>query len=121
MRIESHRDLLIWQRSMDLAEAVYRATTSFPKAEVYGLTAQMRRAAVSIPSNIAEGFYRSTRKDYAHFLSIAKGSLMELETQLLLAMRFRYTSAADGDALVAEIGELERMVSSLRSKVSSAT
>jgi four helix bundle protein len=80
-----HYDLAAWQEAMKLARAVYELTANFPKAETYGLVSQMRRAAVSIPSNIAEGAARTGRKEFAQFLGIAKGSLSELETQALLA------------------------------------
>lgn len=87
MKIESYRDLVVWQKAMDLVIAVYELTSKFPKEEVYGITSQMRRAAISIPSNIAEGKYRGTRKDFAQFLRIAFGSGAELETQLEIARR----------------------------------
>ena len=80
--------LQIWQKSMLLAKEIYRITSSFPKAEIYGLTSQMRRCAVSIPSNIAEGSQRVSDKDFANFILIAKGSLAELHTQLLLSFEF---------------------------------
>ena len=83
----SYKDLIVWQKGMDLVVAVYRLTEGFPKEEIYSLTAQMRRAAVSIPSNIAEGRRRRTKKDYAYFLRIAYGSGAELETQLELSKR----------------------------------
>jgi four helix bundle protein len=85
-----HYDLAAWQEAMSLARATYEVTRSFPKEEIYGLSAQMRRAAVSIPSNVAEGAARSSRKEFAQHLSIAKGSLSELETQLLLAADLGY-------------------------------
>ena len=117
MTILSHRDLMIWQRSMDLAETTYGVTDKFPQSEQYGLTSQMRRAAVSVPSNIAEGYYRSSSKDYARFLAVAKGSLMELETQAELAMRFNYMSQEQFSAIAIEIGDIDRMITSLRSKL----
>ena len=80
-----HQDLQVWQEGMSLARDVYAATTSFPKEEIYGLTSQMRRAAVSLPSNIAEGAARGSKKEFLQFLIIARGSLMELETQILLS------------------------------------
>ena len=81
----SHQQLHVWQEGMALAKDVYAATSSFPKEEMYGLTSQMRRAAVSVPSNIAEGAARGSKKEFLQFLNIARGSLMELETQVLLA------------------------------------
>jgi len=85
--IESYQDLEVWQRGMDLAQQVYGLTAGFPREERYGLTDQMRRAAVSIPANIAEGWGRSGTKEFQHFLAIAMGSLRELETHLLLSQR----------------------------------
>lgn len=85
--IRSYRDLVVWQKGMDLVEGVYRVTKAFPKDEVYGLTSQIRRAVVSIPSNIAEGQSRMTSGEFIHFLGIARGSLAELETQIILAQR----------------------------------
>ncbi|WP_112529569.1 MULTISPECIES: four helix bundle protein [unclassified Phyllobacterium] len=86
-RIESYRDLKVWQSAMFLAECCYGATKSFPKEEVYGLTAQMRRAAISIAANIAEGYGRENRGSFVQFLRIAQGSLKELETHILLSRR----------------------------------
>lgn len=80
-----HQDLQVWQAAMNLAKATYGLTDAFPKEEIYGLTSQMRRAAVSIPSNIAEGAARNGQKEFLQFLSIARSSLMELETQLILS------------------------------------
>ncbi len=85
--VRSYRDLLVWQRGMDLAAEVYRLSRSWPKDEVYGLTSQARRSAVSIPANIAEGYGRESTGSYSHHLKIARGSLKELETHLLLAER----------------------------------
>ncbi|MET3523574.1 MULTISPECIES: four helix bundle protein [unclassified Mesorhizobium] len=83
----SYKDLIVWQQAMDLAVAVYGATKSWPKEELYGLTSQVRRAASSIPANIAEGYGREIRGSYQQFLRIAQGSLKELETQILIAER----------------------------------
>ena len=94
---------------MELAELTYRLTTGFPKHEIYGLTSQMRRAAVSIPSNIAEGSARSSRKDFRHFILIAKGSTCELQTQLLIAARLDYPSESQlqqAEALAAQVARL---------------
>ena len=90
MAVQHYRELIVWQKAMILVEAVYRATNDFPKTEIYGLTSQIRRAAVSIPSNIAEGQGRSTTRDFLHFLSVAQGSLMEVETQITIAKRLGY-------------------------------
>ncbi len=85
-----HHDLMVWQESMSLVKDIYRATENFPREEIYALTSQMRRAAVSVPSNIAEGAARTSNKEFLHFLSIARGSLSELETQILLAHDLEY-------------------------------
>ncbi len=90
--IKSYRDLEVWQRGIDLTKDVYEVTRSFPDEEKFGLTAQLRRAAVSIPSNIAEGWGRAATKDYVRFLRIARGSLVEMETQLIIAHRLGYLS-----------------------------
>jgi len=94
--IGTYRDLIAWQKAMDLAEAAYRATDGFPKQEQFGMTAQLRRCAVSIPSNIAEGFGRSGKPEFSRFLHIAKGSLFEFQTQAELARRLGWLK---GDAL----------------------
>ena len=86
----NYRDLIVWQKAMDLVQAVYKITAGFPKEELYGLTSQLRRAAVSIPSNIAEGQGRRTTGDFQRFLAIANGSLREVETQILIAKRLNY-------------------------------
>ena len=88
--VKSFRDLEVWQLGLDLAETIYRCTSQFPKTETYGLAAQMRSAAVSIPSNIAEGQARTTSKEFLHFLAYSLGSLAELQTQLELAIRLGY-------------------------------
>ncbi len=85
--MQSYRDLKVWQEGMNLAESCYKATKAFPKEETYGMISQIRRAAASIPANIAEGYGRRTRGEYTQFLYIAQGSLKELETHLLLSIR----------------------------------
>ena len=90
--IRNYRDLEAWKESMDLVEDVYKITKSLPAEELYGLRSQIRRAAVSIPSNVAEGHGRKGTGEYLHHLSIAKGSLTELETQLILCVRLKYFS-----------------------------
>lgn len=92
MKIKSYRDLETWKKAMDLVEEVYKETRSLPKEETYGLLSQIRRAAVSIPSNIAEGQGRDSTKEFLHHLSFAYGTLCELQTQLLLACRLGYLS-----------------------------
>ena len=116
--ITSHKDLLVWQRSMDLVETVYRLTGSFPAGEQFGLVSQMRRAAVSVPSNIAEGYGRQATGEYRHHVSIGRGSLLELETQILLARRLKYLQPADVEPVLKEIDEISRMLATLVSKLS---
>jgi four helix bundle protein len=94
MAVRTFRDLIAWQKAMELAKLVYRATQDMPPDERFGLTAQMRRAAVSVPSNIAEGHGRETRPDYLRFLRVARGSLMELQTQLTLAEELGFMNIA---------------------------
>ncbi|HEX5102484.1 MAG TPA: four helix bundle protein [Pirellulaceae bacterium] len=93
MTVRNYRDLLVWQKSMDLVMSVYGLTSRFPKQETYGLSSQMQRAAVSIPANIAEGHDRDSTKEYLHSLAIAVGSLAELETLLAIARRLTYLDA----------------------------
>lgn len=92
-RIESYRDLVVWQQAMDLAVAIYDLTKSWPKNELYGLMGQVRRAATSVPANIAEGYGRQNRGSYQQFLKIAQGSLKELDTHLLISQRIGLASA----------------------------
>ncbi|MFH1142357.1 MAG: four helix bundle protein [Candidatus Uhrbacteria bacterium] len=91
-KITKHQDLIVWQKAMNLVTSIYELTDNFPKDELYGLISQMRRSAVSIPCNIAEGKRRGTRKDYARFLTIAYGSGAELETQIEISKRLKYLS-----------------------------
>ena len=86
----NHKDLDVWKRAMDLVEQVYLLTSSFPSSEIYGLTNQLRRAAVSVPSNIAEGASRTGDKELLYFLNVATGSIAEIETQLLIGVRLKY-------------------------------
>ncbi len=94
-KINSYKELIVWQKSMDLSRKIYILTKSFPKEELYGITSQIRRSSVSIPSNIAEGYARKSRKEYIQFYSIAYGSVSELETQLILARDFGYIEEKD--------------------------
>ena len=109
----SYRDLKAWQKSMDLVFRIYEATRRFPKEEMYGLTSQLRRAAVSIPSNIAEGKGRSTDRELALFLSHARGSVHEVETQLLIARHLGYLTKSEAEELGALSGELARVLNGL--------
>ncbi len=109
----TYRDLKVWQKAMELVLLIYSITKHFPKEETYGLISQMRRCAVSIPSNIAEGKGRSTRKDMNVFLCHARGSVYELETQLLIAERLGYLASTEAKRVVAEVGEVARMLNGL--------
>jgi four helix bundle protein len=113
MPVQSYRDLLVWQKAMDLCVEVHGAALLFPKHEVFGLSAQINRAAVSVPSNIAEGQGRRSTADFIHFLSISRGSLNEVETQLTLAMRYGYLPTADHDLLLEQCFEIGRMLNGL--------
>jgi len=116
----SYRDLKVWQFSMKQVLSVYRVTRLFPKEELYGLVSQMRRAAVSIPSNIAEGKGRLTDRDRAHFYLQARGSLLELETQILIARELNYMSHADSERLLRSSDEIGRMLNGLIQAIRSA-
>jgi len=113
--MKSHRDLDVWKRSTALVQEVYSLTRTFPPEEIYGLASQMRRAAVSVPSNIAEGAARDSEKDFLRFLSISLGSLAELETQLLIADNLGYTSVHDG--LLEEMARVRQMLKGLRNSL----
>ena len=114
MKIQSYKELDVWKKSMDLVEICYKITSEFPKEELYSLTNQIRRAAISIPSNIAEGQSRWSTKEFLRFLSITKGSLSELETQLLLAQRLKYLSEEKLFIITELTNEIEKMISGLR-------
>ena len=113
-----YKDLAAWQKAMGLVELVYIGTEHFPKHELYGLASQMRRAAVSIPSNIAEGQARFSRRDFRHFLRTARGSLAELETQVLIAQRLKYIHQTSVDTILPSIDEVSRILSGLISSIS---
>ena len=113
MKVKNYQELIAWQRAMDLAEEVYTASRDFPREEIYALTNQIRRAAVSIPSNIAEGQGRRTTADFLRHLSIAYGSLCELETQILIAQRLRYLVQEKVENILARAGEVGRILNGL--------
>jgi four helix bundle protein len=113
-KINSFRDLEVWQRGMDLVEDVYRISATFPTTETYGLASQLRRAAVSIPSNLAEGHTRASTKEYLNHLSMAQASLAEVGTQLEIAMRLGYIPAVELTPRLDEIGVLAKMLYALR-------
>jgi four helix bundle protein len=116
-QIRSHRDLLVWQKAMDVAASTYELTRQYPREELFGLTSQSRRAAVSVAANIAEGYGRATRQAYVNFLRIARGSLKELETHLDLAERVGLASSEATRSLLYQTDELSRMLHGLISKV----
>jgi four helix bundle protein len=116
-KIESHRDLVVWQKAMDLAEQVYKLAAKLPSTENYRLVAQVSRAVASVPANIAEGNARGSRKDYANFLAIAKDSLMETETFLMLAVRLKYLSHEETTPALGLITEISKMLTALRSRL----
>ena len=110
---KTYRDLIVWQKAMAAAKVVYEVTASFPNQETYGLTAQIRRSATSIPSNIAEGFGRRGAPEYVRFLLIARGSVFEIETQLQIACDVGFLCPEDHARLSELIDEVERMLESL--------
>lgn len=114
--IQSFKDLRVWQKSMSIASEIYKASKAFPREELYGLTSQIRKSAVSVPSNIAEGFKRWHKTEFKQFLHISLGSLAELETQLLLAASFGYVEEKQKEKLIGEILTCEKMISKLASK-----
>lgn len=106
----SYKDLIVWQKSIDLVAELYEITKKFPREEVYGITSQMKRSAVSIPSNIAEGRNRGTKKDYLQFLRIAYGSGAELETQIIISKRLSETKNFDYKKVDSLLDEVMRML-----------
>jgi four helix bundle protein len=120
----SYKDLIAWQKARKLAAEVYRVTQHFPAKETYGLTAQLRRAAISVVSNIAEGQGRLTKGEFIHFLGQARGSLLEVETQLFVAFDLGYLSQADLDRMERETGDVlglvNRLIASLRARAAGA-
>ncbi len=116
--MQGHKELIVWQKAMNLVEAVYKLTNSFPKTEIYGLASQMQRAAVSVPSNIAEGHGLKQTQAYARHLAIANGSLTELETQLEIARRLGYVTTGN-ESVINQAGEVGRMLAGLRRSLQS--
>ena len=115
--VRTHRDLDVWKKSINLVTSIYKYTADYPKSEMYGLTSQIRRCAVSIPSNIAEGSARTTKKDFSHFLAIALGSVAELETQLIISRNLNYLPEAVLDELMPELISIRRMTLGLRKSI----
>jgi four helix bundle protein len=110
-KIRNHKDLKVWKKSVDLVDNIYRITESFPNKEIYGLTNQLRRSAVSIPSNIAEGAARGSKKEFIQFLYIALGSLAEVETQMIIASRLGYLNTLD--FLLNDVKLIQRLLNGL--------
>jgi len=111
--IKPHKRLEVWKKAIDLTVDVYKHSEKFPKTEIYGLTSQIRRAAVSIPSNVAEGAARQTRKEFINYLHIAQGSLSELDTQLVIANRLEYIPGATYKEVESEIETISKMITGL--------
>jgi len=117
MPIRNYRDLLAWQSAMDLTVAVYEATCNWPDRETFGLTRQLRQAAVSVPCNIAEGQGRRSDPEFRHFLSIARGSLREVETCVLLGERLKYLETSQNVRLMDHCAEVGRLINGLASSL----
>ncbi|MDR0311703.1 MAG: four helix bundle protein [Acidobacteriota bacterium] len=117
MAAKHYKELIVWQKAMDLVYLVYQATKSFPKDELYGLTSQIRRAAVSVPSNIADGQARKSTAEFRNFLSVARGSMAEVETQLLIALRLNYTQESQLREIMAVHDEVSKMLFALTTKL----
>ena len=113
IKSRSYRDLKAWQLAIEVAKEIYRLTGKFPPSENYGLTSQIRRAAVSIPSNIAEGQGRTSAKEFKQFLSIALGSIAELETQIIIATEIGYTNAQEVNGILDNLDNIRKMVKAL--------
>jgi four helix bundle protein len=112
-KIINFKDLKIWQRGIELVKVVYQTTNAFPSAETFGIVSQLRRAAVSVPSNIAEGFMRRHNKEYKQFLYIALGSLAELETQIILSEQLHFLKNGQSKSILDAIEELNKMITGL--------
>ena len=117
--MKTHRDLKVWNNSINLVTTVYKITNDFPKEEMFGITSQMRRAAVSIPSNIAEGAARNSTKEFNNFLSIALGSASELETQILISRNLNYLNSNNSEKLLNDLNEIQKMIQGLMKNLKS--
>ena len=115
--MKTYRDLIVWQKAMQMVTCIYQLTGDFPKNELYGLTSQIRRCAISIPSNIAEGYGRNSTDDYLRFLNISRASLYELQTQLEISFNLNFLVKADFEKIYEATREIERMLSSLIMKI----
>ena len=112
--MRGHRDLVAWQKAMSLVTEIYTLTRTFPREELYGLVSQFRRAAVSIPSNLAEGYSRNSRNEFHHFVGQARGSLAEVETQIEIAQNLGYVSGKPSAQILTRIDEIGRLLTGLR-------
>lgn len=117
--MRTHRDLIVWKRSIDFVTAIYRETKNFPNSELYGLTSQIRRATVSIPSNIAEGAARNHNKEFIQFLYIALSSASEVETQLIISSNLEFIDKKVEEYLLTELNEISKMLKGLINSVTS--
>ncbi len=115
--VSSFKDLKVWEKGMSLAERIYHLTEQFPSSEKFGLISQLRRAAVSVPSNVAEGYRRRSLKEFQQFLNISIGSIGEIETQIILAGRLRFFQASEQSALLEDLDHLLRMTINLKTKM----
>jgi four helix bundle protein len=116
-QLRNYKDLIVWQKAMDLVSDAYRVTANFPREEIYGLTNQLRRSAVSVPSNIAEGQGRATKGEFIQFLCHSRGSLLELETQVLIASSLGYLDSRQQELLQTSITEVARILNGLLSSL----
>lgn len=121
MGLQNYKELIVWQKSIDLIEAIYCLTKNFPKEEIFGLVNQMRRAAISIASNIAEGRNRGTRKDFVQFLRMALGSASELETQIIICKRIKHLSKFDYSSAEKLLTEILKMLNSMIKKLTATS
>ena len=121
VKVKSYKDLIVWQKAMDMTELLYCIAKKLPKEETYALSDQMRRAAISIPSNIAEGFGRNSKKEYLQFLYIANGSICELETQLTLCVRINYLEENEIQPIISLLSEIGKIIMTITKKLSSDT
>ena len=117
MKVKDYKDLQIWQKGLEIADKIYSVTNNFPKSELYGMASQMKKACVSIPSNIAEGFARHHSNEYRQFLYISLGSCAELDTQLIIANRRGYITDKELEELAEDINHESRMIASLIGKL----
>jgi four helix bundle protein len=117
MYLKSYKELIVWQKSMKLVKEVFLITDKFPKSETYGLSSQMRRSAISIPSNIAEGYGRKSKKEYSQFYSIAYGSTLELETQLIISKDLNFIDINDFQRINSLLEEVAKMLNFMTSKM----